>query len=265
MRANHPPLLQVRALAKSFRGLRALDAYELDLAQGAIHGVIGPNGAGKTTLFNLLTGLLKPTSGTIYLDGQNITGLPTHRIAALGMTRTFQNIRLFGALTVLENVKVALSSQLRENLFATLVSAPSFRRTENALEQRALALLERIGIAERHSQIADSLPYGDQRKLEIARALAINPRILLLDEPTAGMNPQETQQVLRLIRSLRDELGITLIVIAHDIPLVMNLCEEIQVLNYGRVLAQGSPQTVRSNPEVIAAYLGQAYTPNTIV
>lgn len=260
MQANHSPLLRVHALAKSFRGLRALEDYELDLVQGAIHGVIGPNGAGKTTLFNLLTGFIKPTAGTIHLNGQNITGLPSHRIAALGISRTFQNIRLFGALTVLDNVKVALQSQLRENLLAALVSAPSFRRTENALDQGAVALLERVGIAERRSQIADSLPYGDQRKLEIARALAIKPHIVLLDEPTAGMNAQETSQVLQLIRSLRDELGITIILIAHDIPLVMNLCQEIQVLNYGRILAQGDPHTVRNNPEVIAAYLGQTAT-----
>jgi branched-chain amino acid transport system ATP-binding protein len=258
MAATLSPLLDVQALSKSFRGLRALDNYHLALAQGAIHGVIGPNGAGKTTLFNLLTGFIKPTSGTIHFDGQNVTGQPAHRIARLGIARTFQNIRLFTGLSVLENVKVALQSQMPENFLAALLNAPSFRRTESALDRRALELLERVGIAERRAQIAGSLPYGDQRKLEIARALAIKPRILLLDEPTAGMNPQETQQVLELIRSLRDDLGITIILIAHDIPLVMNVCEEIQVLNYGKILAQGNPQTVRSNPEVIAAYLGQA-------
>jgi branched-chain amino acid transport system ATP-binding protein len=258
MAATPTPLLDVQGLSKSFRGLRALDDYHLALAQGAIHGVIGPNGAGKTTLFNLLTGFIKPTSGTIHFDKQNVTGQPAHRIARLGIARTFQNIRLFTGLSVLENVKVALQSQMPENFLAALLNAPSFRRTESALDRRAMELLERVGIAERSAQVAGGLPYGDQRKLEIARALAIKPRILLLDEPTAGMNPQETQQVLELIRSLRDDLGITIILIAHDIPLVMNVCEEIQVLNYGKILAYGDPQTVRNNPEVIAAYLGQA-------
>lgn len=262
MLTGSSPLLEVHSLAKSFRGLRALDNYQLQLAPLAIHGVIGPNGAGKTTLFNLLTGFLKPTVGSIRLRGQELTRLPAARIARLGVARTFQNIRLFGALTVLENVQVALQTQYPSRLLTTLLSAPSFYQNERALQRGAMQLLERVGIAERHAQIANSLPYGDQRKLEIARALALKPQILLLDEPTAGMNPQETNQVLQLIRGLRDDLGITIILIAHDIPLVMNVCEQIQVLNYGKILAQGDPHTVRTDPEVIAAYLGTSVTPN---
>lgn len=260
MHSDTSPLLEVRDLAKSFRGLRALDGYNLQLAPLAIHGVIGPNGAGKTTLFNLLTGFLTPTSGSIRLRGQELTRLSAPRIARLGIARTFQNIRLFGALTVLENVQVALQTQYSAGLVPTLFSAPSFSRNERILEREAMALLERVGIPERHAQIANSLPYGDQRKLEIARALGLKPQILLLDEPTAGMNPQETNQVLQLIRGLRDDLHITIILIAHDIPLVMNVCQQIQVLNYGKILAEGDPHSVRNDPEVIAAYLGQSVT-----
>lgn len=254
------PLLETRSLSKSFRGLRALDDYNLVLEPLEIHGVIGPNGAGKTTLFNLLTGFNKPTSGTILLRNQDITRLPAYQIARLGIARTFQNIRLFGNLSVLENVEVALQTQMPIGLARTILSTPSFFRNERALEARAVEKLELVGIAARRDQIANSLPYGDQRKLEIARAVSMNPQVLLLDEPTAGMNPMETNEILRLIRRLRDDLRITIILIAHDIPLVMNLCDRIQVLDYGKVLAEGDPQTVRNNPEVIAAYLGQAKT-----
>jgi branched-chain amino acid transport system ATP-binding protein len=250
-------LLQVDSLSKSFAGVRALDDYALRLAPLAIHGVIGPNGAGKTTLFNLLTGFLAPTTGTIKLAGRDITGQTADRVARLGLARTFQNIRLFGQLSVLENVKTALQSQLHFSLLGTLLSSPAFVRRERDLEQGALDLLERVGLAARRDQIARSLPYGDQRRLEIARAVALNPQILMLDEPNAGMNPAETAELLRLIRRLRDELRITIIMVAHDIPLVMNLCDRIQVLNYGRLIAEGDPAAVRSNPEVIAAYLGQ--------
>ncbi len=269
MSAVAEPLLQVVGLGKSFRGLRALDGYHLELPPLRIHGVIGPNGAGKTTLFNLLTGLIKPTSGTIRWQGQNITRLPPPRIARLGMVRTFQNIRLFNQMTVIDNVKVALSNKLPGSLLNTLLSTPAFFQNERALETGALEYLELVGLTARRDQIAGSLPYGDQRKLEIARGLALKPRLLLLDEPTAGMNPQEsgalTQFVDRLRREsgisiLRDEFQLTIILIAHDIPLVMNVCEQIQVLDYGHILAEGDPQTVRNNPDVIAAYLGQAHS-----
>ncbi|SRR6266545_756092 len=255
------PLLEATNLSKSFSGVRALDDYALRLAPLSIHGVIGPNGAGKTTLFNLLSGFLTPTTGMIKLAGRNITGQTADRVARLGLARTFQNIRLFGQLSVIENVKIALQSQSHISLLGTLVSSPAFLRRERALEQGALELLDRVGLAARHGQIARSLPYGDQRRLEIARAVALNPRILMLDEPNAGMNPAETTELLRLIRRLRDELKITIIMVAHDIPLVMNLCDRIQVLNYGRLIAEGDPATVRNNPEVIAAYLGSVSRP----
>jgi branched-chain amino acid transport system ATP-binding protein len=254
-------LLTVESLSKSFAGVRALDGYSLHLPRGKIHGVIGPNGAGKTTLFNLLTGFVKPTQGTIRMAGREITRLPAHRVARLGMARTFQNIRLFGQLSVIDNVKTALQSQVPQSLLGTLLSTPAFLRRERELEQRAAALLDRVGLAGRQDLIARNLPYGDQRKLEIARAVALNPAILLLDEPNAGMNPSETGELLGLIRRLRDELKITIIMVAHDIPLVMNLCDRIQVLNYGRLIAEGDPVSVRNNPDVIAAYLGQASEP----
>jgi branched-chain amino acid transport system ATP-binding protein len=249
-------LLEVDSLSKSFAGVRALDGYGLRLAPLAIHGVIGPNGAGKTTLFNLLTGFVKPTTGSIRLRGRDITRQPAYRVARLGMARTFQNIRLFGQLSVLDNIKAALQSQQRHSLLGTLVSARAFLRRERELDERATELLERVGLAARREQVARSLPYGDQRKLEIARAVALDPSILLLDEPNAGMNPSETSELLGLIRRLRDELKITIIMVAHDIPLVMNLCDRIQVLNYGKLIAEGDPAAVRNNPEVIAAYLG---------
>ena len=237
-----PYLLEANHLSKSFSGVSALDDYTLRLTPLSIHGVIGPNGAGKTTLFNLLTGFLTPTTGTIRLAGRNITGQSADRVARLGVARTFQNIRLFGQLSVIENVKAALQSQSHVSLLGTLTSSPAFLRRERALEQGALDLLDRVGLAARRDQIA--------------RAVALNPQILMLDEPNAGMNPAETAELLTLIRRLRDELKITIIMVAHDIPLVMNLCDRIQVLNYGRLIAEGDPAAVRNNHEVIAAYLG---------
>jgi branched-chain amino acid transport system ATP-binding protein len=252
------PLLEVRGLSKSFRGLQALQDYELRLAPLAIHGVIGPNGAGKTTLFHVLSGFLRPTSGTIMFEGRNITGLPAHRVSQLGMGRTFQNIRLFGELSVLDNVKVGLERHARPSFFGTLVSSPSFQRTERDLDSRARELLKLFGLERHADRQARNLAYGDQRRLEIARAVGTQPKLLLLDEPNAGMNPIETQGLLGLIRRLRDQLGITVVLVAHDIPLVMNLCDRIQVLNYGRLIAEGDPASVRSNPDVISAYIGQA-------
>jgi branched-chain amino acid transport system ATP-binding protein len=249
-------LLEVDSLSKSFAGVRALDGYALRLPPLAIHGVIGPNGAGKTTLFNLLTGFAKPTSGSVRLRGSEITRLPAERVARLGLARTFQNIRLFGQLSALDNVKAALQSTQHHSLLATLASAAPFRRRERELDERARALLDQVGLAGKDERVARSLPYGDQRRLEIARAVALQPTILLLDEPNAGMHPSETAELLGLIRWLRDKLRITIVLVAHDIPLVMNLCDRIQVLNYGKLIAEGDPAAVRNNPEVIAAYLG---------
>jgi branched-chain amino acid transport system ATP-binding protein len=251
------PLLEVEGLSRAFSGVLALQGYSLRLEPLAIHGVIGPNGAGKTTLFNLLTGFLTPTEGTIRFLGQNITRRPAHEIARLGMARTFQNIRLFGQLSVIENVKPALQSRMPTSPLATLLSTPGFRRQERELEVGSMELLELVGLAHLRDRIAKSLPYGDQRRLEIARAIALSPKVLLLDEPNAGMNASETADILELIRKLRDQLKITIVMVAHDIPLVMNLCDRIQVLNYGKLIAEGDPAAVRNNPEVIAAYLGQ--------
>ena len=256
--ADAAPLLEARGLSRSFRGLHALVDYELSLAPLTIHGVIGPNGAGKTTLFHLLSGFLRPTSGTIAFAGRDITGASAFKVARMGVGRTFQNIRLFGELSVLDNVKVALQRQSGRSTIGLLLSSPSFRRAERELDDRAMELLELFGLAAQRDRAARNLPYGDQRRLEIARAVGIQPKVLLLDEPNAGMNPIETQALLELIRRLRDESGITIVLVAHDIPLVMNLCDRIQVLNYGRLIAEGDPAAVRANPDVIAAYLGQA-------
>jgi len=251
-------ILRVRGLSKSFRGLTALTDYDLDLPAGRIHGVIGPNGAGKTTLFHVLSGFLRPTTGSIAFEGQEIAGWPSYKVARLGIARTFQNIRLFGDETALDNVIVGLQAHAPRSLIGTIFSSRGFRDGERALEERATELLELFGIAAQRDRLARHLAYGDQRRLEIARAVASGPRILLLDEPNAGMNPVETQDLLRLIRRLRDELKITVVLVAHDIPLVMNLCDRIQVLNYGRTIAEGDPAAVRADEAVIEAYIGRA-------
>ena len=250
-------LLEVEGLAKTFKGLQAVDGYHLQLHPGEILGVIGPNGAGKSTVFNLLTGHIRPTRGTIRLRGRDITRFPPDHIARAGIGRTFQNIRLFPSMTVLQNVMCALQLHERARLVPTLLSLPSFRRNEARLAAEALADLRLFGLEEKADVAATALSYGDQRRLEIVRALALKPSLLLLDEPTAGMNSHESLVVLELIRRIRGMFDLTIILVEHNMPLVMQLCERIQVLNYGQIIAEGTPEEVRADPKVVESYLGQ--------
>jgi branched-chain amino acid transport system ATP-binding protein len=249
-------ILTARGLGRSFRGLHALSDYELALHQGEILGVIGPNGAGKTTLFNVISGFLPPSRGLVQLDGDDITGLPADTITRLGIARTFQNIRLFPTMTALENVRTAQQMRSNVRLVDILLNLPGFQRKERAQERMARGHLASLGLESFADAPAVSLPYGFQRKLEIARALATEPRILLLDEPAAGMNPNETAELVEFIREIHDRFDLTIIVVEHDMSLIMPLCDRIQVLNYGRVIAEGTPEEIRTNADVIEAYLG---------
>lgn len=250
-------LLEVKNLGISFGGLRAVDKFNVSIEQGKLYGLIGPNGAGKTTVFNLLTGVYKPTEGTISLDGQNVTGKSTIEINKAGIARTFQNIRLFKDLSVLDNVKIGLHNEYRYSTIEGILRLPKYRKVEKAMNEKAMELLKVFELEDEAYTLASNLPYGKQRKLEIARALATNPKLLLLDEPAAGMNPQETQALMDTILFVRKHFNMTILLIEHDMKLVTGICEELTVLNFGQVLAQGKTSDVLNNPEVVKAYLGE--------
>ncbi len=250
-------LLEVSNLGIAFGGLQAVDKVDLTIEEGALCGLIGPNGAGKTTVFNMLTGVYRPTEGDIILNGKNITGQSPASICKAGIARTFQNIRLFKAMTVLDNVKVGLHNQIRYNTLTGIFRLPVYYEREREMKGKAMSLLKIFGLDEEAKQLASSLPYGKQRKLEIARALATNPKLLLLDEPAAGMNPNETAELMETIRFVRDAFDMTILLIEHDMKLVAGICEEITVLNFGTELAKGKTAEVLRQPDVITAYLGE--------
>ena len=249
-------LLEVMNLGIAFGGLQAVSQLDMKIEKGHLYGLIGPNGAGKTTVFNMLTGVYKPTEGDIILDGTNITGKNSEKICRAGIARTFQNIRLFDQLTVLENVKVGLRSARLYGVLTGIFRLPSYFSKEKEMNRRGMELLKIFGLEKEAQLPANSLPYGKQRKLEMARALATNPKLLLLDEPAAGMNPQETAELMETIRFVKEHFKIAILLIEHDMNFVMGICEHITVLDYGRVIASGTGDQVRNNPKVIAAYLG---------
>ncbi|MGI6247102.1 MAG: ABC transporter ATP-binding protein [Pseudochelatococcus sp.] len=249
-------MLKLTSVSKSFGGLKVLDDVTLQVPQGAVFGLIGPNGAGKTTVFNLITGLIPPTSGTIAFDGADLAGLAPHRITRLGIARTFQNIRIFNEMSLLENVLVGRHRHIDYGFAQALFSLPGYRAQEAAARERALELLGWVGLADKAADVADSLSYGEQRRLEIARALATEPRLLLLDEPVAGMNPAEKTELMGAIRAINAR-GYTIFLIEHDMRFVMGLCESVAVLNFGRIITCDRPEAVRVNPDVIEAYLGR--------
>lgn len=250
-------LLEVKNLGISFGGLRAVDDLNLKIEKGQLYGLIGPNGAGKTTVFNMLTGVYKPTDGSIFLDGENITGKKSIEINKHGIARTFQNIRLFHQQSVLDNVKIGLHNEKSYSTLSGILRLPVYYKVEKEMNERAMELLEVFDLQNEAEVLASNLPYGKQRKLEIARALATNPKLLLLDEPAAGMNPNETAELMDTIRFVRDKFDMTILLIEHDMKLVSGICEELTVLNFGQELAQGKTSDVLNNPEVIKAYLGE--------
>lgn len=250
-------LLEVKNLSISFGGLRAVDDFNIEIEKGCLYGLIGPNGAGKTTVFNLLTGVYKPNEGIIKLNDQDITGHRTIDINKAGIARTFQNIRLFKELSVLDNVKAGLHNHNKYSTLTGILRLPKYYRVEKQMDEEALELLKVFDLDKEAQTLASNLPYGKQRKLEIARALATKPKLLLLDEPAAGMNPNETQELMNTIRFVREHFDMTILLIEHDMKLVSGICEKLTVLNFGRVLCQGETSDVLNNPEVIKAYLGE--------
>lgn len=249
-------LLDVKKLTKNFGGLTAVGDVTMHLNEGELVGLIGPNGAGKTTLFNLLTGVYEPSEGTVSLDGTILNGMKPYKIASLGLSRTFQNIRLFKEMTVLDNVLIGMANQTSPHLLASFLRLPKYYQSEEELRQKALDLLAIFNLETEADTLAKNLPYGQQRRLEIVRALATKPKILFLDEPAAGMNPQETAELTELIRKIKDEFNIAIMLIEHDMSLVMEVTERIYVLEYGRLIAQGTPDEIKTNQRVIEAYLG---------
>ena len=250
-------MLECKNLGIQFGGLKAVDSFNLNIEKGMLYGLIGPNGAGKTTVFNLLTGVYKPTSGTIRLDGKLINGKTPTQINNMGIARTFQNIRLFSNMSVLDNVKVALHEKVKYPLLASMTHMFGFNKKEKEMDELATDILKVFSLDDKSDTLSGNLPYGEQRKLEIARALATSPSLLLLDEPAAGMNPNETEELMETIRLIRDRYNLTILLIEHDMKLVAGICEKLSVLNFGTELASGTPSEVLNNPEVITAYLGE--------
>ena len=250
-------MLECKNLGIQFGGLKAVDNFNLNIEKGMLYGLIGPNGAGKTTVFNLLTGVYKPTTGTIRLEGNLINGKTPTQINNMGIARTFQNIRLFSNMSVLDNVKAALNEKVRYSLLTSMTHIFGFGRKEKEMDELATDILKVFSLDDKSDTLSGNLPYGEQRKLEIARALATSPSLLLLDEPAAGMNPNETEELMKTIRQIRDMYNVTILLIEHDMKLVAGICEKLSVLNFGTELASGTPSELLNNPEVITAYLGE--------
>ncbi|MGG1486502.1 ABC transporter ATP-binding protein [Peribacillus castrilensis] len=257
MKKIKTPLLKVDSVGIQFGGLKAVSDVNVELYPGELIGLIGPNGAGKTTFFNLLTGVYVPTEGTISLEGENLRKLPPYKITQKGISRTFQNIRLFSELSVIDNVKVAYHSLSKHGILSSIFRMPIHFKGEKEMDEKAIEFLKIFNLDQYKDEKAKNLPYGKQRRLEIARALAANPKLLLLDEPAAGMNPQETHELMNLIALIREKFDLTVLLIEHDMPLVMGVCERIYVLDHGQLIAQGQPEEIRNNPKVIEAYLGE--------